>query len=394
MTKRDGGRFGMATYIVAAVAVAILIGGVSWWVRGAGSRDGGGAAWQVEPEAFESTDSWMAGPRLVLADPAGCFSAYGQRSTGYGMVPGYWTATGDCTTPMNMTPTRRPIGDGLPSEDRASFLAAVPAHDGGYLAVSRYTYHGDAYAYTTTVLKGDPSAGFTRVAEFGTDPGRDSHIGPEALVATENGYVAVGHRDGEAIAWTSTDGARWEALGLSAQGTSALALTAGPDGRVVAVGVDRRVPTAWTSTDAGATWTIARMPEAGDGPQLWSVIHNGQEYVALGGVDGNLRGGALVYTSPDGMQWTRREVPSDVHLLRTAVVLPDGSVLTVAADGSRAERPDEQCALAWRWDGTTWTSEDLGCHGVPESLAVLSDGRVAGVHWGALFLRAADPTTD
>lgn len=49
---------------------------------------------------------------------------------------------------------------------------------------------------------------------------------------------------------------------------------------------------------------------------------------------------------------------------------------------------DEACAAAWHRDGDgTWSSEKLGCHGVPEAMTVLVDGRIAAAFWSTLWLR-------
>lgn len=358
-------------------------------------------AWQVFPDAFPTGGGWRNGPHTLVADPAGCYLAVGEDTQARFVRPGYWQATGDCTRPVNVTPPAGPVGEVLPRDDRDSVVAAVAAHGGGYLLVTRHRYFGDAYAYDSAVVQGSPAQGWRRLAKFRTDTPRSSHIGPTALVAVPDGYVAVGNHDGTAVAWTSDDAASWRevTLPLPAEATAAgvTGVTAGPDGRLVAVGTSSGTgelrPVGWHSTDRGHTWQVTEMPRPGGFPQLWSVVHGAAGYVALGGVDGELRSAALVFTSPDGVHWQRDEAAAQAgaRLITAAVATPDGTVYAVSGNGVNAPVENEQCATAWRFADGRVSGEDLQCHGIPTALAPLPDGRVAAVHWGALFLRAQLP---
>jgi hypothetical protein len=123
-------------------------------------------------------------------------------------------------------------------------------------------------------------------------------------------------------------------------------------------------------------------------------VHDGERFVALGGANGDVRGPALVLTSTDGRTWRQDDAGADTRMITAATVLPGGDLLAVSSTGEERESDESggtrECASAWlaTRDGR-WTSEDLGCHGVPTSLAVLADGRVAAVHWTTLFLRKA-----
>ncbi|GAA1862400.1 hypothetical protein GCM10009687_32090 [Asanoa iriomotensis] len=137
----------------AAVAVvAVVVGGAVLVRDGSPPRrpdraDGAGPC-RIVRQAFQVEDAWMGGPQVLVADPEGCFTGFGRD----GLSIAYWVGTGECTTSTVVTPGRGPVGDGLPSDDRNAVMAAVPAHDGGYLAVTRHTYHGDAYAYSGAIL--------------------------------------------------------------------------------------------------------------------------------------------------------------------------------------------------------------------------------------------------
>lgn len=160
------------------------------------------------------------------------------------------------------------------------------------------------------------------------------------------------HGDGR-----GTGARRREVLLPGAGEATVKTVTAGPDGRLVAVG-DRGYagPAGWVSTDGGAHWQAANMPKTGGTPQLWTVVHDGQQYMALGGVDGEQRAAALVLISYDGLTWHRDDTAANAgaRLMTAAVALPDGTVYAAAGTGPNAQMPNEQCAVVWRWDGQRW----------------------------------------
>lgn len=415
-------------YVAAAAAVVMILAGGSWLVRASGTApgsadqgaDGREPHWEVLPRTFPVDRGWLSGPSLIIPGETECFVAFGQDNTGTAVRAGYWRSTDDCRTAENVTPAHRPIGDALASFDRGSIVAAVPAREGGYLLVHRHQFDGDAFAYFSRILHGDPSAPATdpapaegawqELARFVTDTPQASHAGPRALVATDSGYVAVGRVDETLLAWTSVDGTDWLPVPLPVAGLgerpNVVRLVLGPEGTLVAVGTGGTSAASdqlagWFSTDGGASWSQTEMPDGGERPQLTTLLHTGREYVALGGQTNSVLSPALVLASPDGVVWTRDDSLADAggSYVASATALPHGEVLAISrpdeASGTRTDeastRPDEACAVAWVSTATGWSEEPLGCHGVPNSLAVLADGTVAGVHWSTLFLRA--PTT-
>ncbi|HYN95907.1 MAG TPA: hypothetical protein VES42_18840 [Pilimelia sp.] len=392
MTKR--------TWPYPIVAAAALAAVVAWTGPGAASpAASAGGPWQAYPGAFAPAAAWQDGARVLVPDPGGCYLALGEATVARWVRSAYWRASGDCTQPVNVTSPPPPPGEVLPNNDRTGVVAAVPAHGGGYLVVTRHRFANDAFAYDSAVLHGSPERGWRWVADFSTDTPRASHIGPVALAAVAGGYVAVGGHDGTAVVWTSPDGADWREQPLpvpAGGGATVTGLTTGTDGRLVAVGTSGddagRHPVGWFSGDGGSTWRLARMPRTGGFPQLSSVVHTGAGYVAVGGVAGNDRAAALVLTSRDGRRWERDDAAARVgaRRLTAATATPDGVVYAVSGDGVNAASPNDQCARAWRLAAGRWTGEDLACHGIPTALAPLAGGGVAAVHWGTLFLRAAD----
>jgi hypothetical protein len=192
--------------------------------------------------------------------------------------------------------------------------------------------------------------------------------------------VAVG-RDGrsgieqsDAAVWTSVDGLTWsrvphdEAV-LGGEGRQRmLSVTAGGPG-LVAVGSDGppQDPDAdrydelaadaavWTSVD-GLTWSRVRHAETvfgGLGEQrMDGVTVGGPGLVAVGSAIGNGHA-AAVWTSPDGLIWSR--VPDGAFLTGEG----EGPMLSVTAAGPGlvavgiTEGPNAQC-----WEEAVWTSAD------------------------------------
>jgi hypothetical protein len=390
------------------MAVVLIVAGVAWWFRGSGSgsggNGGGGAAdgasgpWQVYPGAFETQGGYRSGPTVLVAEPDGCYLGFGTDSGPVGVGPGTWRATGDCTEPASVTPSRRPVGDGLPSDDRAGVVAAAAAHGGGFLTVVRNRYFGDAYAYDSSVLRGNPSDGWDAIAEFRTDTPRASHIGPVALVAVERGYVAVGHREQHPVAWASRTGTSWREVALplpSGHRGSVTGLVEGPKGQLVAVGTvgadGASHPAGWHSTDGGTTWRSVTMPDLDGGTRLTAVVHNGHQFLAFGAMDGNLGSAALALSSTDGLRWKvdDRLARAGARYIMAVAATADGTVYAVSADSKTnwRNREDTWCGTVWRLADGRWAAEALGCRGVPTTLVALPDGRIAGAHWETLFLR-------
>jgi hypothetical protein len=234
--------------------------------------------------------------------------------------------------------------------------------------------------------------------------GDGSVFAPDSLIFSVTtggpGLVAVGvdrnPPDYTAAVWTSTDGLTWQRVpddgafgGPGNQGMRSV--TSGPDG-LVAVGWDesdsaKSVPTAavWTSPN-GVTWTRelggGQALVSPDGAGMLSVTAGGPGYVAAGSVD-EYSGStdAAVWTSPDGVTWTR--VPDDGSVFggpqkqEIFSVRPvPGGLVAVGADGN------ETAAAVWTSpDGTTWTR-------VPNNGGVFGDsGKPLNVD---LWLQAED----
>ena len=190
-----------------------------------------------------------------------------------------------------------------------------------------------------------------------------------SVIATDPGFIAVGGRFSPdsgygAAVWNSADGVAWTSLPPTAEtspagmGANMTAITAGGPG-YVAVGrthgedADAAV---WTSTD-GLTWT--RVPDdgtifGGPGDQAIQAVGAGATGLVAVGYDTNsVEVGAAVWTSPDGLSWTRIPATLDtfggVEVRTLDGVTGDGSgFVAVGAVGSGS-------AIWESPDGTLWT---------------------------------------
>ena len=222
------------------------------------------------------------------------------------------------------------------------------------------------------------------------------------------GFASVGYSppDWTPVAWTSPNGDAWSIHTMGTTGfTFPVALATGADGTVVAVGRAGQLPVAWTSVD-GVTWKQHRVAMLGGtgvaermttvvaarhgflaggsaGPELFerharfwtsadgsewrpvpddpaafanaevrAITRLGDGFVAVGVVGtAQQHSGAVAWTSPDGLIWTRVDDPAFVGGIAVAVVAaPFGGLVAVGSDLDRRE------AVAWTSaDGQHWT---------------------------------------
>jgi len=194
-----------------------------------------------------------------------------------------------------------------------------------------------------------------------------------AVAASATGVVAVGRDDSggdsDAAVWFSEWGSNWtrvphvEAVFGGNLNQRMWGVTAGGPG-YVAVGDDGDVGAAavWTSVD-GITWSRVPHDEAvfgGPGNQIMrGVTAGGPGLVAVGGDYGGGDLDAAVWTSVDGVTWSR--VPHDeavfggtVHQEMQDVTVGGPGLIAVGYDNDGSDRD----AAVWTSvDGITWTRE-------------------------------------
>jgi hypothetical protein len=181
---------------------------------------------------------------------------------------------------------------------------------------------------------------------------------------TDGGLVAVGYMppDWQPVAWTSADGDTWA---LHSMGTTdftfPVALASASDGTVVAVGRSGNVPVTWTTAD-GVAWQQHPVPVLDDGgvaERMTAVAVGSKGFVAGGSVGPELFDRhARFWRSADGIAW--EPVADDPVAFANAEVraittFQDGFV----AVGVVGAVQDRTGAVAWTSpDGVTWTRVD------------------------------------
>jgi hypothetical protein len=190
--------------------------------------------------------------------------------------------------------------------------------------------------------------------------------------------------------WLSGNGVEWTRVFTDPNGFFMRAATASEHG-VIAVGDatnDAGEPTAtvWTSPD-GTNWTRGELP---GGRQAWDITSGGPGYVAVGSVariEGDtIYQDAAVWTSVDGSVWTRGKDDADLFTnaqITTIVTTPDGLAafgeapvsFEVDEDGDRWY---EYTLGVWTSvDGLTWTKQATG-ETVAGSLTMVWDAVAEG----------------
>lgn len=178
------------------------------------------------------------------------------------------------------------------------------------------------------------------------------------------GFVVVGYAplDWVPFAWTSADGDTWTIHPMeSIEFTFPVSLAAGGDGTLVAVGRSGNEPAAWTTTN-GVEWARQSVPVlggSGDPERMTAVASGARGFVAGGSVGPELfERHARFWRSADGVAW--EPVPDDPVAFSDAEVRSitafDGGFVAVGVVGSVQ---DPTGAVAWTSpDGVAWTRVD------------------------------------
>lgn len=267
-----------------------------------------------------------------------------------------------------------------------SILSAVAANDSRYVAVGRNGQSATAWS---------SSDGATWQATSSKAAFAETPLRLTSVVAWHDGFVAGGFKGNDFFSadgafWVSADGLTWQQAPDSSELHDARVVsvsTGGPG--LVAVGqagpADHPGPAVvWTSSD-GMSWQ--RVP---DGPLLHDMriqaVANvpGIGIVAVGQ---NLAGSTgSVLTSPDGLHWTK--APSSPVFGRPGIQLrmydvaagPHGAVIV----GTVTEGLQYGVAAVWTSaDGITWTRLSSG----PEFLDTEMNGATS---WGSKIVAAGD----
>ena len=230
-------------------------------------------------------------------------------------------------------------------------LSAVTHWAGGFEVAG---YEGTEFGSATAAFWRSPDGITWRRAPASPD---FEDARPTSIAAGGPGLVAVGttgpaSTPGPAIVWTSPDGLRWSRApaGPVFEGARMRTVANVPGIGLVAAGEDLAGDTGavWTSTD-GRTWakapTSPDLGRPGIQVRMNAAIAGGPGVVIVGtATEGTQYGEGVVWTSPDGLAWTR--APRTVELTDaelTAVTAWGGGIVAVGDRGA----PDAYVATVW-----------------------------------------------
>jgi hypothetical protein len=292
------------------------------------------------------------GPGLVAVG----YEVSGYDSVDYDSVAVVWTS------PDGVTWTRVPHDEAVFGGTGSQAMNSVVAGGPGLVAVGNDV---SADRWDAAVWTSPDGLSWTRVPHDEAVFGGTGSQRMNSVVAGGPGLVAVGldssGYDSAAVVWTSPDGLTWTRIphnvavfgGAGWQRMNSV-VAGGPG--LVAIGSDESGgdtdAAAWTSPD-GLTWTRVPHDEAvfgGTGSQeMMSVVAGGPGLVAIGYEVSGYDSIAVVWTSPDGLTWTR--VPHNEifggagsHLLRSVAAV-GSELVAVGYDESGGDRD----AAVWRW---------------------------------------------
>lgn len=178
-----------------------------------------------------------------------------------------------------------------------------------------------------------------------------------SVVATHAGFLAAGYQGPEfgpadAAMWTSPDGARWAAVDVP-RADSRITGVAADGERLVAVGrvSSDDAAVSWTSED-GRHWQRSPSQASLDGAVMLSVAPLAYGWVAVGTTASGEE--AAAWISDDGLTW--RRAPSQRSFLSPSTYAAHAEMSDVTA------APDRLVAVGWNSSGNgaavVWTSTD------------------------------------
>jgi hypothetical protein len=257
----------------------------------------------------------------------------------------------------------------------------VPSVDGGSAGMSSVAVGGPglvAVGWDESVVPWDAAAwtsvdglAWSRVPDVEAAFGGAGNQTMSSVVAGGPGLVAVGldesGGDADAAVWTSADGFSWSRLphdeaAFGGTGNQAMSSVAVGGPGLVAVGYsepgDDAAAAVWTSTD-GLAWSRVPHDEAAlGGPNdqaMRSVVAGGPGLVAVGWDASGGDWQAAVWTSSDGLVWSRVRhlgaVFGGASVIWSRAVGGPGMV-AVGADGSGG---DSDAAVWTSADGLAWS---------------------------------------
>jgi hypothetical protein len=166
--------------------------------------------------------------------------------------------------------------------------------------------------------------------------GRLTESTANAVAATATGFVAVGSHGAFGSIWTSSDGAQWVLINVTApsgarSATLRQVVTSG--NTIVATGFAATkagdIPLAVTSTDGGAHWREVTLPAPGGLGAVTALTTENNKFIAAGQVGRAGAQNSVTWTSPDGLNWSAATTATGVRQI-TALSVSGGTVTGTA----------------------------------------------------------------
>jgi len=298
-------------------------------------REAGGVA-----AARRTSVRWMLlAATLLLVAALGAAVAVGS-----GLLKVPFVAVVVSPTPLSSgspLPSASPIGTPAPTAviPEPTYIGGLVAIPDGFLAMGSAFPQGQAGSATPVILRGSSDGASWQSMDAGRFGGVvDMAVGPSAWILLSNSSPAPA----KGIVWRSTDGQSWtsDPNWTADTITSRLAITAGPSGFAITgaydIGPGRSNATVWTSSD-GVRWTRANISLGyTDGAAL--VLDEG--FLAYQSGSGDT---PAMFASRDGTTWEPVSSPTGTGHLVIAGLLQVGSNLVAITCN---EGPDGACNVS------------------------------------------------
>lgn len=302
---------------------------------------------------------------LVVALASGCLVA----GCSVAVASPTPTATPPSPTPQSslaqLTPSPTPSPTQTPTLTALSSVGPAPA---GKWTGIRWISAGSVFPQTPVPDGGDQSS--VQISVFGWSRG---YVGFRTAITQTLSDAGLGSEKFVMVSTASPDGLHWtsgKALGAGEDTGSWVFMSAVVEGPAGLLAVGRNpagtcggpatVGAMWTSPD-GLTWTRVQPPSDFAAASVYTVDAGSAGYIATG----TLKDGVTpaVWVSADGRSWRRTTLPKPA----SGSILVDGA--TAFAGGyviSGAQRLDIGCGMSefvpslwWSSDGKSWTSGNL-----------------------------------
>jgi hypothetical protein len=321
---------------------------------------------------------WLPIALLAALMIGACSASPASPPTGPSVAPSVATPTPTLAASSTPAPSATPASAPTAVPVPASWVEGPRQPAAGGVQFQDVVWTGTRFVAVGQADVGAVFLDSTDGADWHRQKSTGAHWNPTRIATGPAGVVAIGGISDHPASWFSSDGLTWiasrDALPLPSVGTDSLEITdvvASADGWLA---VGRRDPACnldcgttpsrayvWTSSD-GLHWTRIPDQNALKGGGMAAVTRADQGFVAAGVASAH----AAIWVSPDGLAWSR--VP-DARMFHSPAS-PDGS-LPVDATGVAANdgvmvvvgqalgQDASEVRAWWSTDGLTWANAEI-----------------------------------